>query len=131
MIMGSANFIAQIIGLLFCIDAVGVLVNTAFYRRIVEEFIESPALCYLGGILALFFGLFILNFNNAWTADWTVVITIIGWLSVVKGVLLIVFPNVYLQFANWMRMGDAMMRYIGIIYLLLGLFLTFKGFGLI
>ena len=129
--MGSANFIAQIIGLLFSIDAVGVLVNTAFYRRIVEEFIESPALCYLGGILALFFGLFILNFNNAWTADWTVIITIIGWLSVVKGVLLIVFPKVYLNFSNWMRMGDAMMRYIGIIYLLLGLFLTFKGFGLI
>jgi len=129
--MGSANFIAQIIGLLFCIDAVGVLVNTALYRRIVEEFIESPALCYLGGILALFFGLFILNFNNAWTADWTVIITIIGWLSVVKGVLLIVFPKVYPNFSNWMRMGDAMMRYMGIIYLLLGLFLTFKGFGLI
>ena len=129
--MGSANFIAQIIGLLFSIDAVGVLINTAIYRRMVEEFTESPALRYLGGILALFFGLFILNFNNAWTADWTVIITIIGWLSVVKGVLLIVFPNVYLQFANWMRMGDAMMRYMGIIYLLLGLFLTFKGFGLI
>ena len=129
--MGSANFIAQIIGLLFCIDAVGVLVNTTFYRRIVEEFIESPALCYLGGILALFFGLFILNFNNAWTADWTVIITIIGWLSVVKGVLLIVFPNVFLHLSNWMRKGDAVMRYMGIIYLLLGLFLTFKGFGLI
>ena len=129
--MGSANFIAQIIGLLFSIDAVGVLINTAIYRRMVEEFTESPAHCYLGGILALFFGLFILNFNNAWTADWTVIITIIGWLSVVKGVLLLVFPNVYLQFANWMRMGDAMMRYMGIIYLLLGLFLTFKGFGLI
>ena len=129
--MGSANFIAQIIGLLFSIDAVGVLINTAIYRRMVEEFTESPALRYLGGMLALFFGLFILNFNNAWTADWTVIITIIGWLSVVKGVLLIVFPNVYLQFTNWMRMGDAMMRYMGIIYLLLGLFLTFKGFGLI
>ena len=129
--MGSANFIAQIIGLLFSIDAVGVLINTVIYRRMVEEFTESPALRYLGGILALFFGLFILNFNNAWTADWTVIITIIGWLSVVKGVLLIVFPKVYLNFSNWMRMGDAMMRYIGIIYLLLGLFLTFKGFGLI
>ncbi len=129
--MGSANFIAQIIGLLFSIDAVGILINTAIYRRMVEEFTESPALCYLGGILALFFGLFILNFNNAWTADWTVIITIIGWLSAVKGVLLIVFPKVYLNFSNWMRMGDAMMRYIGIIYLLLGLFLTFKGFGLI
>ena len=97
----------------------------------VGEFTESPALCYLGGILALFFGLFILNFNNVWTADWMVIITIIGWLSVVKGVLLIVFPKVYVNFSNWMRMGDAVMRYIGIIYLLLGLFLTFKGFDFI
>ena len=129
--MGSVNFIAQIVGLFIGLNAVGVLVNTAFYRRMVEEFIESPALCYLGGILALFFGLFILNFNNAWTTDWTVIITIIGWLSVVKGVLLIVFPNVFLHLSNWMRKGDAVMRYMGIIYLLLGLFLTFKGFGLI
>ena len=129
--MGSANFIAQIIGLLFSIDAVGILINTAIYRRLVEEFTESPALRYLGGILALFFGLFILNFNNAWTADWTVIITIIGWLSVVKGVLLIVFPNVFLHLSNWMRKGNAVIRYMGIIYLLLGLFLTFKGFGLI
>ena len=129
--MGSVNFIAQIVGLFFGLNAVGVLVNTAFYRRIVEEFIESPALCYLGGILALFFGLFILNFNNAWTADWTVIITIIGWLSVVKGVLLIVFPNVFLHLSNWMRKGDAILRYMSIIYLLLGLFLTVKGFDLI
>ena len=129
--MGSANFIAQIIGLLFSIDAVGVLINTAIYRRMVEEFTESPALRYLGGILALFFGLFILNFNNAWTADWTVIITIIGWLSVVKGVLLIVFPNVCLHLSDWMRKGDAMMHYMDFINLLLGLFLTFKGFGLI
>jgi hypothetical protein len=60
-----------------------------------------------------------------------VIITIIGWLSVVKGVLLIVFPNVFLHLSNWMRKGDAVMRYMSIIYLLLGLFLTFKGFGLI
>ena len=52
--MGSPNFIAQIIGLLFGIVAVGVLINTAIYRRMVEEFTESPALCYLGGILALY-----------------------------------------------------------------------------
>ena len=54
--MGSANFIPQIIGLLFSIDAVGVPINTAIYRRMVEEFTESPALRYLGVILALFFG---------------------------------------------------------------------------
>ena len=53
--MGSVNFIAQIVGLLIGIVAVGVPMNTAIYRPMIEEFTESPALGYIGGILALFF----------------------------------------------------------------------------
>jgi len=96
----------------------------------VKEFTKSPALCYLGGVLALFFGLFILIFHNTWDASWTTIITIIGWLSVTKGALLIACPNISPNFLNWICKGGALMRYIGVIYLLLGLFLTVKGFNL-
>ena len=96
----------------------------------VKEFTKSPALCYLGGVLALFFGLFILMLHNTWDASWTTIITIIGWLSVIKGALLIACPNIYPHFLNWICKGGALMRYIGVIYLLLGLFLTVKGFNL-
>ena len=87
--------------------------------------------CYLGGMLALFFGLFILIFHNTWDASWTTTITIIGWLSVVKGAILIACPNLHPKFFNWMHKGGAVLRYIGVIYLLLGLFLTVNGFNLI
>ena len=97
----------------------------------VKEFTKSPALCYMGGVLALFFGLFILIFHNKWDASWTTIITIIGWLSVIKGALLIACPKIHPNVLNWMCKGEAAMRYVGVIYLLLGLFLTVKGFNLV
>ena len=129
--MTSVNTIAQVVGLFISIVSVGVLINTTTYRQIIEEFTKNPALCYLGGILALFFGLFILMFHNAWEANWAIIITIIGWLSVIKGALLIVYPNIYPQLSNWMRKSRKLISYMGVIYLLLGLFLTVKGFNLI
>ena len=97
----------------------------------VKEFTKSPALCYMGGVLALFFGLFILMFHNKWDASWTTIITIIGWLSVIKGALLIACPKIPPNVLNWMCKSEAAMRYVGVIYLLLGLFLTVKGFNLV
>ena len=129
--MTSVNTIAQVVGLIMSIVSVGVLINTTTYRQIIEEFTKNHALCYLGGMLALFFGLFILMFHNAWETNWTTIITIIGWLSVIKGALLIVYPNIYAQLTNWMRRSGKFISYIGVLYLLLGLFLTVKGFNLI
>ena len=127
--MGYVDIIAQILGLFISIISVGVLINTAIYRRMVEEFTESPALCHLGGLLSLFFGLFILIFHNTWEKDWTTIITIFGWLSVIKGTLLIAYPKSVSQL-SWIPHSDKVLRYVGVMYLLLGLFLTVKGFSL-
>ena len=129
--MASVSTIAQIVGLFMSIVSVGVLINAATYRQIIEEFTKNPALCYLGGILALFFGIFILMFHNAWEDSWATIITILGWLSVIKGALLIVYPNIYSQLSNWIPKSGKWITYMGVVYLLLGLFLTVKGFNLI
>ena len=129
--MLTVNTIGQIIGLFISVVSIGLLVNTDTYEHMVKEFTKSPALCYLGGVLALFVGLFILISHNKWDTNWTTIITIIGWLSVVKGALLIACLNAFLNFFSWISKSGVSMRYIGIIYLLLGLFLTVKGFNLI
>ena len=54
---------------------------------------QSAALIYFGGILALFFGLLILLFHNVWAANWTAVITLFGWIGLIKGACLIIIPE--------------------------------------
>ena len=45
--MQSSLVIAQILGPMYVIVAVGLLLNTPAYQRIFEEFFENPALAYL------------------------------------------------------------------------------------
>ena len=55
--MQSSLVIAQALGPMYVIVPVGLLLNTPAYQPIFEEFFESPALAYLGGLFALIFGL--------------------------------------------------------------------------
>jgi hypothetical protein len=110
---------------------VGLLLSATNFQRILEEFCESPALAYLGGLFALNFGLTILVFHQMWRADWTLIITLIGWLGLIKGSLLIAYPSVVLQLSQSLLARPAALRTWRFVFLALGLFLSVKGFALI
>jgi hypothetical protein len=45
------------------------------------------------GYLALILGLITVILHNLWVADWRVAITILGWISLLKGILRLTFPE--------------------------------------
>jgi len=91
--MPPAVFIARLTGPSLVVIGVGVLLNEANYAAMITEAAHSPTLIYLSGLLTLPLGLAILNVYRAWTADWRVVITILGWLLAIGGVIRIVLPQ--------------------------------------
>ena len=91
--MEPSILIARIVGPLFVLVAVGLFLNRPYYREMTAEFLKSPSLIYLSGALAFVIGMAIVMFNNLWVADWRVVITLIGWISLIKGVGRIAFPR--------------------------------------
>jgi len=129
--MDTTEFIARIIGPIYIVVSIGIVACADTYRKMILEYLESPALCYLGGFLALIFGLLILNFYHAWRADWTVIITIIGWLGAIKGALLIIYPKAVLGYSKKLISSTSGMRAMGVGALLFGLYLSGKGYGLI
>ena len=129
--MQSSLVIAQILGPMYVIVAVGLWLNTPAYQRIFEEFFESPALAYLGGLLALIFGLVILAFHHAWSTDWTLIVTLIGWLALIKGSLLLVYPRAVIRLSRPLMAQPARLRGWAAVPLALGLFFSVKGYGLV
>lgn len=59
-------------------------------RLIVED--RSFGLTY--GYLSIFLGLASAILHNIWTWDWHVVITLIGWLALIKGIIVIAWPEI-------------------------------------
>ncbi|MDP2652622.1 MAG: hypothetical protein Q8Q08_01165 [Candidatus Omnitrophota bacterium] len=91
--MGTSIVLAKVLGPYCLIVAAGVLLNLKAYQKVFEDFLKNSAVVYLSGVLALSFGLVLVLFHNIWVLDWPVLITVMGWLGVVKGVWLIVFPS--------------------------------------
>lgn len=58
-----------------------------------RDLYDNAALTYLTGFIAVTFGLLIIGYHNLWVADWRVLITIIGWLALIKGLIFIVLPK--------------------------------------
>ena len=127
--METSIIIAKIIGPMLLVAGIGVLGNIEHYRRLVREFGSSPFQIYVSGLLALLLGLVVLAFHNAWEWSWPVIITVIGWASVLKGVVRIVAPGfVATMIERYARDLNAI-AVSGASALVLGAVLTYFGYG--
>ncbi|MGA7387499.1 MAG: hypothetical protein WBW99_06140 [Pseudolabrys sp.] len=78
----------------FVAIALGMLINLGMYESMIAEALHTGILFYLSGLLSLLAGLAIVNLHNTWCADWRVIITILGWLMTIGGIIRIVVPQV-------------------------------------
>src|SRR4030066_757137 len=71
----------------------GMLTEGDAYSSLMKEFIGSRALIFITGALALVAGLAVVNAHNLWVPDWRVIVTVLGWLLILRGIMNLVFPT--------------------------------------
>src|SRR5215471_3616753 len=91
--MNASNFLARLLGPLLLVIGVSLAVNRKAYTAMAKEFLESRSLVYLAGAFALIGGLAIVLNHNVWAADWRIIITLLGWLSTLAGVVRLLLPD--------------------------------------
>jgi hypothetical protein len=118
-----AVFIARLLGPFFVVIGLGILLNEQLYTGMIAEAVHSPTLIYFSGLFSLIPGLAILNVHRAWTADWRVIVTVMGWLLVFGGFVRIVLPQFTVSIAN-----STALAVVAVIALALGAVLSFQGY---
>jgi hypothetical protein len=90
---------------------------------------QDYGLIFLSGILLLLAGIAIVRVHNIWAASWEVIITVLGWLAVVSGLMRMWFPDS--AAAIVMAVGDlsSIVGVAGLVMLVLGAFLSFKAYS--
>jgi cytochrome c biogenesis protein CcdA len=83
---------------------------------------------YLGGVMALSIGYLILTFYNTWTKDWSVIITIVGCLAMIKGILILIRPEIIIALSKAMVQKEGILKIEAIAVIILGLAFAFLGF---
>lgn len=124
----TSVFLARLLGPYCIIIAIGVLLNRKTYYKVMEDFFKNAAVVYIGGILALLFGLLVVLTHNIWIANWAVLITIFGWSGIIKGALIIIFPNALSRFIEIYKNKPALLVFNLLLILAIGAVLTFFGY---
>lgn len=125
--MELSIFIAQLYAIAFLAIGLGMLFSAKYYLKAFDAMMKESGLVYLGGMLALIIGFLMVTRHNVWEG-WPIIITIFGWIALLKGVMLIIFPGLAMpMFISWFK-KKGFLRAIGVFTLLLGGFLGYVSF---
>ncbi len=85
--MDTSIQLAGIIGPVLIALSISEYINFKIWRDV-----PAPVV-YLNGLVLLTGGLIVIRIHNFWFANWTVLITILGWLFLLLGLSRMFFPN--------------------------------------
>ena len=112
------------------------LVGPAIVAMIASEFplvqphlydAQIPPVVYLSGVLLFIAGLAIIRAHNQWIRDWTVLVTLSGWFSLILGLFRMFAASLY-QRAAAQTSATVFMILEGVL-LVCGLIMTFKAYS--
>lgn len=114
---------------------VGGLVGPTLIAMLVSEFpavqprlydTQIPPVVYLSGVLLFVAGLAVVRSHNVWARNWTVLITLSGWLFLALGLVRMFAASRYLQAMQ----GAGSMSFMALegLLLVVALTITFKAY---
>lgn len=118
--------IFQILAIVYTAVGLGMLINTEFYKKLYADFAENAMGMYFGGLMAIIVGFLLVTFHNTWTKDFAVIITVLGWIALVKGIVIFICPKAMIAITK--AMSKKNLKIMAIFVIIFGLALAFLGF---
>lgn len=126
--METSIFLAKLFSLTFIVAGIGMMLNQKYYMEMAKSVAKNEGVLTVGGLLSLVMGLAIIQTHNVWSTEWPVIITLLGWISVIKGIVLLVAPGLMSDLVGSFKKKSQVVLLKGLVMSLLGLFLAFQGF---
>jgi hypothetical protein len=127
--MTTSKMIAGLMGPTLVAIAAAVLLNLGSFHELVEQISRDPGVIFLSGILLFVVGLSIVRAHNIWAGGWPVLVTVLGWLAILSGLVRMLFPIrlAAIAVAVAQRPGEIIAG--ALVLLAVGAFLSFKGYS--
>lgn len=124
--MALSNFLAEVWGISIVAISLSLLIKEKYVKRLFVA-IEEEGIMFSWGTMILILGVAMVVSHNVWVKNWQVVITVLGWMSLIKGLSLLFFPEFVKKWAN--KIKDAQWLPIAFVVItFLGLAITYLGF---
>jgi hypothetical protein len=119
--------LARIYGLVALTAALAALLSPRRMGLILADFESSPGLTFMAALFALILGLVMVVIHNLWTDIAAILVSLFGWIALVKGILLLAAPEGLLRFASASASSPARIRLWGVVALVLAAIFLITG----
>jgi hypothetical protein len=92
--MNTQTFVAQFWGWLTLTVALILFIRPKVLHDVKRLIVENRSFGLAYGLMSLILGITSVLLHNIWELDWHVVITIFGWLALVKGIIVLAWPEI-------------------------------------
>jgi hypothetical protein len=101
--MEVSYFLARLFGLVLLVHGITFFLRANDLKGLAKEFKKNLALQLFGGMLAVVTGLFVIMVHNVWDTYWQSLVSLLGWLIFLKGILLLWSPEILEDLINDME----------------------------
>jgi hypothetical protein len=96
---------------------------------LLAQFEANSLWTWVAGAFILVFGLIVVAGHQYWHGAAAIVVSSLGWLITLRGLLLFAFPNAFVSAANEMIGAQAWWVALCVAFALVGMYLTYIGWG--
>ncbi len=123
------SYLAKLIGLYCILVALAMVTHKQATVEMVSALVHNPTAMFLGGLMTLVAGLAIVLGHNVWSGGaLPVVVTLVGWLTLAKGVMILLLSPEQQPVFFLGELHYAKLFYVYTAFsFLIGVYLTYAG----
>ncbi|EID14645.1 hypothetical protein MXEN_08482 [Mycobacterium xenopi RIVM700367] len=120
---------ARVLGPFLVIIDFTAIVRASEMQRLLSDFEANSLWSWVAGAFILLFGLIVIAAHQYWRGVAAIIVSLLGWLVALRGLLLLAFPKTFVSLANSMIGAQAWWITACIAAGLVGLYLTYVGWA--
>lgn len=124
----TRNF-ARVLGPYLVIVTAVAVARASDMQPLISEFNVNSGFPWVTGAFVLLSGLVVIALHQYWRDAAAVIVSVLGWLTALKGLFLLAFPGAYFSVADAWVDADVWWRAAFVVVGLIGLYLTYVGWA--
>jgi len=109
--------IIQLLGLAYFSAGLGAIINPGLFKKAINDYMENLAAVYLSAFLVLTLGYLLANRELELCSPVSLLVGAIGWLALVKGILILLFPQMHVNLLKFVKKDSQL--FLGTIIIIL------------
>lgn len=119
--------IIRILATIYLSIGAGLLFGGSYYKQELAKLVDNFAFLLIDGIFRIIIGYLAIEYQTLWGEKWQLLTSLVGWVSLLSGVLMLTFPK-FMHIFKFLLKREKIYIFLTQGVLLVGIILTYFGF---